>query len=169
MSLSPLVWSINKKNISMNKGGSSLISYERIRSTSNKNKKSNKIFSSGFNFNLGSKSGNNINFISPTNNIMVYQKAKLKMNIRKEKEKERNNDRNISSPFYRENIPIISKNNSMINKKKFKDEIFSYSKVINLKFKNLAKLSSLKKSLKIPKKSKNKSKSKSKGKNISKK
>ena len=169
MSLSPLVWSINKKNISMNKGGSSIISYERIRSTSNKNKKSNKIFSSGFNFNLGSKSGNNINFISPTNNIMVYQKAKLKMNIRKEKEKEKNNDRNISSPFYRENIPIISKNNSMINKKKFKDEIFSYSKVINLKFKNLAKLSSLKKSLKIPKKSRNKSKSKSRGKNISKK
>ena len=167
MPLSPLMWSINKKNISMNKGCSSLISYERIRSTSNKNKKSNKIFSSGFNFNLGNKSGNNFNFISPTNNIMIYQKAKLKMNIKKEKEKEKNNDRNISSPFYRENIPIINKNNSTINKKKFKDEIFSYSKVTNLKFKNLAKLSSLKKSLKIPKKYGNRSKSK--GKNISKK
>ena len=165
ISLSPLVWNINKRNISMNKGASYIISYDRIRSTSNKNKKNNKIFSSGFNFNLGSKNGANCrhNFISPTNNIMIYQKSKLKLNNKKE-----NHDRNISSPIYRENIPIINKNNLAINKKKIKDEqIFSYSKIINLKFKNLVKLSNLKKNLKISKKSRNKSKSK--GKNNSKK
>ena len=165
MSLSPLVWNINNKKNKSNNKGSSIISYERIRSTSNKSKKKNKIFNSGFNFKIFSKniSYNSHNFISPKNNILNNNLSRLKINNNK---KERSIDNNISSPIYHENCSQINKSNSILKKRKFKEEqIFSYNKIINLKFKNLGKLSSLKKSLKIPKNSRNKSK----GKNNSKK
>ena len=160
-SLSPLVWSLHHKNkISLNKGGS-FISYERIRSTSNKSKKHNKIFSSGFYYNIGSKNmANCSHFISPKNTIINNNISKLK--ISKNERSHDNNNKNICSPLYRENIPVINKYKSILNKKKLKDEqIFPYSKAINLKFKNFAKLSNLKRNLKIiPKKSRNKSRSK---------
>ena len=164
LSLSPLGRSINhknKNNISLNKGNF-IINYERFRSTSasNKSKKNNKIFSSGFNFNVGIKNiGNNShNFITPKNNI-------INKNLYKN---EKNNEiKNINSPIYHENIPVINRHNSFLNKKKLKEEqILSYSKAINLKFKNLAKYTNLKKTFKnIPKKSRNKSKSKGKNNN----
>lgn len=158
-SLSPLVWSLHRKNkISLKKGGS-FISYERIRSTSNKSKKHNKVFSSGFYYNIGSKNlVNSSHFISPKNTLINNNISKLKIN----KNERSHDNKNICSPLYRENIPTINKYNSILNKKKLKDEqIFPYSKAINLKISNFAKLSNLKKTLKIiPKKPRNKSKSK---------
>ena len=160
LSLSPLVRSINHKNKNnISYKGNYIISYEKFRSSSasNKSKKKNKIFSSDFNFNVGNKylSNNSHNFITPKNNI-------INNTLYKNEKKNEIKNININSPIYHENIPVVSKYNFILNKKKIKEEqILSYSKSINLKFKNVAKYTNLKKTLKnLPKKSRNKSKSK---------
>ena len=158
-SLSPLVWSRrHKNNISYNKS-KSVISYDKIKSSTIKSKAVKKIFKSGFNFGNKNKGTTNLNFISPKNIIINNNLSKLNNN----KNERSQYNRNISSPINIEKIPVINKYNSVFIKKKFLD---NYSKAINLKFKNLVKLSCLKKNLKIiPKQSRTKSKSKGKNNN----
>ena len=164
----PLFWrKKHKNNINTNKG-TTMISYERVRSTTNKSKKQKKIFSPKFNSSAG-----NINiindshfFVTPKNLLINNNISKFKMN-RNENSHNSHEKRDIGSPIYRENFPLVNRNNLILKKKNKEDQKYGYSKAINLKIKNYVKLTNLKKNLKMfPKQIANKSKGK---KNINKK
>ena len=143
----PLFWrKKNKFNINTNKG-TTMISYERVRSTTNKSKKQKKIFSPKFNSSAG-----NINiindshlFISPKN-IMINNISKYKMNKNENSHEKRDT---INSPIYRENKSLASRSNLILKKKTKEEQKYGYSKALNLKIKNYVKLTNLKKSLKM--------------------
>ena len=156
-----------KYNINTNKGNT-FISYERIRSNTNKSKKQKKIFSPKFNSSAG-----NINFINDSHlflspkNILNNNTSKHKMN---RNESSHENKSNINSPIFRENIPLGSRNNLALKRKNKEDQKYGYSKALNLKIKNYVKLTNLKKNMKnFSKQIINKSKSKRKKNNNKKK
>ena len=152
--MSPLIWNKKHKNNISLKKGISIISYERIISTSNKSRKHKKNFSPTFNMSTGNINliNSSHNFISPKNTLMNNNLSRLKFN-----------NENSNDNSYPENIPAINKYNSIFNKKKLKEEQqFGISNnIINMKFKNSIKLLCLRKTLKIlPKKIRNKTKGK---------
>lgn len=162
--MSPYFWNRRHKNNISLKKGISILSYERIRSISNKSKKQKRAFTPGFN--LSNMSSCNMimingshNFISPKNTF-ISNLSRSKNN----RNEISHDNKDSFSRIYPEGIPVINKYNSILNKKKLKDEQkYGKTNAINLKFKNLLKFSKLKKTLKIiPKKL-------SKGKNSSKK
>ena len=145
----------NLNNLSLNKAKSIIINYDRIKSTSNKVRNQKKIFNSRFNYKSGNKkllNYNHHNFKTPKN--------KISNNISKYNKKEKSHDsKEINSPIYRDNIPVINKYNSFLKMKKIKEiQKNECHKVINLKFKHFSNLSNKNNS----KNSKNKSKSKGK-------
>jgi len=151
-----------KNNISLKKG-MSILSYEKIRSTSNKSRKKKRTFSPGFN--ISNLSSCNMFLINGSHYISPKNTLKSNLSRSKNNKNEISHDNKDScSKNYPEGIPVINKYSSILNKKNLKEEqIYGKANAINLKFKNLLKFSKIRKSLKIiPKKL-------SKGKNSSKK
>ena len=162
--MSPYFWNRRHKNNISLKKSISIISYERIRCSSNKSKNQKRAFSPGFS--LSNMSSCNMFLINGSHNF-ISPKNSLISNLSRSKNNRNEISHDIRDSFsliYPEGIPVINKYNSILNKKNLKDEQkYGKANAINLKFKNLLKFSKLRKSLKIiPKKL-------SKGKNSSKK
>ena len=126
--ISPLIYTKKYKNsnISLNKGITPM-SFEKVRTTSHKSSHKN----------LGNINYNN-NIISPKNTL--NNKVKNKNNAK--------SHANLRSPINIENNVNKRKYNSILLKKKAKDEQQNDSKVINLKYKNYVKFNGLKKAMK---------------------
>ena len=152
--MSPYFWHRRHKNNISLKKGISIISYEKIRSTSNKSKKKKKAFSPGSNisnmssFNMLLINGSH-NFISPKNTL-ISNLSRSKYN----RNEISHDNKDSFSRIFPEGIPVINKYSSILNKKNLKDEqIYRKANIINMKFKNLLKYSKIKNTLKaIPKK-----------------